>query len=125
MKCSRHVLDDDDAGGVGGQRLRNTRSASVPPVEAPSTTTFSVVWNIAFRRRGAGRTASAVSFGCTMAAAAARSGRSRARGRRLDRVADPHPRFLEELLGTQARLVDDLDRPVLEGAQGGIRTLSR
>jgi len=47
-----------------GRASRNTRRASVPPVEAPTRTTFSVVPNMALPV-GPGRTASAESLGCT------------------------------------------------------------
>jgi hypothetical protein len=48
-------------GVSAGSTSRNSRSASVPPVEAPTTTTFSVVFTIDFTLAFS-RTASAVSL---------------------------------------------------------------
>ncbi len=51
-------------GVSGGKPSSKIRSASVPPVDAPTTTTFSVVSTIA--HVAAGKIASAVSFGSTV-----------------------------------------------------------
>jgi len=57
----RHVLHDNDAGALAGSASRNSRNASVPPVEAPTQTTISVVFAIA-RPVGGGGMASADNF---------------------------------------------------------------
>ena len=53
-------------GASGGSASSSTRSASVPPVEAPISTTFSVVRTMASLARARAMTASAVSLGSTV-----------------------------------------------------------
>ena len=97
-------------GASGGSTSSSARRASVPPVDAPTTTTFSVVSSMAPVARG--RMASAVSLGSTVWLA--EGTRKRAAGRCLDGLAKHDARFLQELLAAQARLGDDVHRAVFQ-----------
>ena len=82
-------------------------SASVPPVEAPIATTFSVVSAMAWV--AGERMASAVSLGSTVAVWPERAQLRRGRG--LDSLAESYPRILQKLFAAEVRFGDDFDRP--------------
>ena len=77
LNAAESAFLDEVPGELAGNASSTSRSASVPPVEAPMQTTISVVRLIA-RPVGGGRTASAVSFCAGLSLVWARRAPSRA-----------------------------------------------
>ena len=106
-------------GVSAGSASSTVFSASVPPVEAPITTTFSVVSAMACV--AGERIASAVSLGSTVWLG--RRVRSLAAAAAFTASQSVDARVLKKLLGAQPRLGDDLHRAVFERSECALRAL--